>query len=77
MSTQFINGTGELDFQLFLLTAMALGNIPLSLFLGKTCGMGVVGIRLATCLLVLIGALLFPINLRKIIHRLESGDHAV
>lgn len=71
VKTQMINGTGELNFQLFLMTFMGAANIPLSIFLAKNCGLGVVGIRLATTILMAIAAIAFPINLRRIIDKVE------
>ena len=63
-----------LNCQLVLMTFMGAANIPLSIFLAKNCGLGVVGIRLATTILMAIAAIVFPINLRQIIGRIENGE---
>ena len=60
---QFINGSGKINFQLILMTFMGIANIPFSIYLATTYDLGVVGIRLATTLLMFIAAVAFPINL--------------
>lgn len=72
VKTQMINGTGQLNFQLILMTIMGASNIPLSIFLAKNCGLGVVGVRLATTILMGIAAIAFPINLRNIVNNIEQ-----
>ena len=72
VKTQMINGTGQLTCQLILMTFMGISNIPLSIFLAKNCGLGVVGVRLATTILMAIAAVVLPINLRHIVNRLEQ-----
>jgi O-antigen/teichoic acid export membrane protein len=74
VNVQLINGTGRLNFQLFLMTFMGIANIPLSIFLARNCNLGVVGIRLATTILMGIAAVAFPINLNKIIKSLECEE---
>lgn len=69
--TQLINGTGEINFQLILMIFMGASNIPLSIFLAKNCGLGVIGIRLATTILMAIAAIAFPFNLHRILLRYE------
>lgn len=72
INIQFINGSGKINFQLFLLTSMAVLNIPFSIFLATKCQMGVVGIRLATTILMAVAAISFPINLYAIIKKLKQ-----
>lgn len=74
VKTQMINGTGQLNFQLILMTFMGTTNIPLSIFLAKNCGLGVVGVRLATTILMGIAAIAFPINLRNIVNNIEKKN---
>lgn len=72
VNIQFINGTGKINCQLIIMTFMGILNIPLSILLAKNLGMGVVGIRLATTILMGCAAIIFPINLYCIIRRLQN-----
>ena len=72
VNVQLINGTGMINFQLILMIFMGTANIPFSVFLAQNCGLGIVGIRLATTILMGIGAILFPINLSNILKKLEN-----
>ena len=57
---QMNNGIGALNGQMILGIIQGGLNIPLSIFLATTCGMGVVGIKLATTLLMAVGAIFQP-----------------
>jgi O-antigen/teichoic acid export membrane protein len=72
VNTPFINGTGQINGQLIVSCAMGIMNVPLSIFLGVNCGLGVVGIRLATTILMAFVAVFYPINLRSILRRVKS-----
>lgn len=72
VNTPFINGTGKINGQLVVSTAMGIINVPLSIFLGVNCGLGVVGVRLATTILMAIGAVYYPINLHIILRKAEK-----
>lgn len=74
VKVQMINGTGKINFQLGLMSFMGIVNVPLSIFLAKTCELGVVGVRLATTLLMAIAAIAFPINLRMIVKKIEREE---
>lgn len=74
VKTQIINGTGQLNFQLVLMLFMGISNIPFSIFLAKNCGLGVIGIRLSTTILMGIAAIAFPINLRNIVNNIEKKN---
>lgn len=73
VSAQFINGTGKINGQVIIMTIMGITNIPLSIFLAVKCGMGVVGIRLATTILMAIAFVYFPINLYFIMKGYEKS----
>jgi O-antigen/teichoic acid export membrane protein len=48
--SKYLNGVGKLKVQYILATVAAVVNIPLSVFLAKTCGLGVHGVMLGTVL---------------------------
>lgn len=58
---QMNNGIGALNGQVVLGIIQGGLNIPLSIFLAISCGMGVIGIKLATTILVAVGAIFQPI----------------
>lgn len=70
--TPFINGSGKINGQLVVSTFMGIANVPLSIFLGVNCQMGVVGIRLATTILMAIGAVFYPLNWQRILKDFEK-----
>ena len=72
INTPFINGTGKLTFQMIVSLASGILCIPLAIFLGVTCGLGVVGIKLATVIMLAIGAVVYPFNLHNILKREEK-----
>ena len=53
LNTHIINGTGKINFQVVLMSFLGVINIPLSVFFAKEIGLGVVGVRLATTILIL------------------------
>lgn len=55
------NGIGALNGQVVLGVLQGVLNIPLSIFLAKTCGLGVVGIKLATALLIGVATIFQPV----------------
>ncbi len=71
---QFINGSGKITVQFFTSCFAGCANIPFSIFLGVHCGLGVVGIRLATTILVFIEIIVLGINLNWIIKELEKKE---
>ena len=72
INTPFINGTGKLTVQMIVSLSTGILCIPLAIFLGVTCGLGVVGIKLSTVIMLAIGAVVYPINLHNIIKREEK-----
>lgn len=72
ITTPFINGSGKINGQLILSVFMGIMNVPLSIFFSVQCGMGVVGVRFATMLLMLLGAIYYPIELERILRKAEK-----
>lgn len=68
-----LNGIGSVNYQLLLNVAEAIINIPLSIHFAVNCGMGVLGIKLGTTILVAISAVTLPINLRIVLKRMDSS----
>ena len=71
--TYFINGTGKIRLQMFTLICMAIINIPLSYYFGKSLNMGLPGVILATIFCVIPHAVLSPIQYFKIINKRAYG----
>lgn len=71
---QFINGIGKIETQLVIYIIIGTINVPLSIFLGVYVGLGCVGIRLATTILVAIAVMVLAVNLRKTIKELELNN---
>lgn len=69
----FINGTGKLRLQLYFSIASIIINIPLSILLAKTFGMGTPGVMLATIICILPMVIITPIQTNKIIKNTAYG----
>jgi O-antigen/teichoic acid export membrane protein len=69
----FINGVGKIKLQLYQTIIMGILNIPISIFLAKYCGLGVLGVLLGTILCVIPGAFLSAIQFNKIINQRAFG----
>ncbi|MDY0101600.1 MAG: MATE family efflux transporter [Lentimicrobium sp.] len=69
----FINGTGKIKLQLYTAVTVAIFNIPLSIFLANTLGMGASGVILGSCISYLPGAILGPIQYYKLVHEKAYG----
>ncbi|SCY07178.1 Membrane protein involved in the export of O-antigen and teichoic acid [Lachnospiraceae bacterium XBB2008] len=67
--TTFLNGVGELNVQLTLGLAGAIANIPLSIWLGRDCGLESTGVILATVICVLVFNVAQTIQTHLYIHR--------
>lgn len=63
----FANGTGQIRVQMHAAIGAMITNIPLSIFLGGTLGMGVPGVILGTAISLLGGALAVPLHVRKVL----------
>lgn len=72
-STTVINSTGRLRLQLWYAVASIATNIPLAYLLGKTLGLGSSGVVLASVLSLGWGAVLGPIQARKLIEGRAEG----
>lgn len=69
----FINGIGKVKLQLYLSVIAGIFFIPLGIILGKNFGLNVAGVVLALCIVLLPGALLIPLQYRKIITKTAQG----
>jgi O-antigen/teichoic acid export membrane protein len=69
----FINGIGKLRIQMIHIGVSAVLNIPLSIFLATTFGLGVSGVIIATIITQLIGAIIYPIQYKYILN--ETGPN--
>ncbi len=69
--SHFLNGVGKIKLQLYLGIFTALMNIPLAIFLGMKFGIN--GVFMANVALALIGAIVYPIQYRKIIKKNARG----
>lgn len=69
----FINGTGKIRLQLYVAAGMALLMIPLALLLAGPGGLGTTGVVLALCAVLLPGAILWPIQSRKLLSGRAHG----
>ncbi|GHU97066.1 O-antigen export protein [Spirochaetia bacterium] len=64
-----LNGIGAINLQLVLALSSAIINIPLSIFFAKYCGLGPTGVCLATIFGFIIGAVVFTIQINRIVHK--------
>ncbi len=69
----FINGTGKITLQLYVSVAVAVLNIPVSIFFASFLGMGTAGVILGSCVTYLPGAIIAPIQYHKIINSRDTG----
>ena len=69
----FINGTGKITLQLYVSVAVAILNIPISLFFASYLGMGSAGVILGSCVTYLPGAIIAPLQYYRIINGKDSG----
>lgn len=66
LHVQFINGSGKIRLQLSLAVVQLFSTVPLAIFLAKVCDIGPSGVLLATIISLLLSAVVFPIQLKKI-----------
>jgi O-antigen/teichoic acid export membrane protein len=69
--SQFLNGVGKVQLQLYFSILGAIVNIPMAIFFGRH--LGIYGVILGTCILGLINALWYPIQYIKIIKGTSKG----
>jgi O-antigen/teichoic acid export membrane protein len=69
----FINGTGKIRLQLLVAVLMSLAMIPLALLLAGEGGWHTTGVVLAICLVLLPGAILWPLQTGKLLSGRATG----
>jgi Na+-driven multidrug efflux pump len=69
--SNFLNGIGKIKLQFYLGISAAIINIPLSIILGKK--IGIEGVLLANVFLGIIGAIIYPIQYKKLIKNKAKG----
>lgn len=71
--TYFINGVGKIRLQLYASVFMAIVLVPLAVFFAQYANMGPSGVMLATCVCLLSGSILGPIQAIKLIDGTADG----
>jgi len=69
----FINAIGKIRLQLYIAVILGIVNIPLAIFLAKVIDLKVVGVILATCLCLLPGCFIWPVQMKKILNHTATG----
>lgn len=69
----FINGVGKIRLQIIISMISIVINIPLSILLAYSFGLGLSGVILATCCSLLYSVIVFPIQYYKIINNKAHG----
>ena len=69
----FINGVGKIRLQVYMSIFTMIINIPLSIFFAKFLELGLSGIMLATCVSLLMQAIIWPIQYYKVTNDRASG----
>ena len=69
----FINGTGKIRLQLWAAVIVSVLNIGLSILLADTVGLRSTGVVLATCIALLPGCILWPIQMKKLVAGTATG----
>lgn len=72
-----LNGMSKVNMQLILGCLAALVNVPLSIFLGKTCGLGTTGVCLATGICMLFTNIPVTISTHRLLNRLEKMSEKI
>ena len=67
----FLNGLGKIKLQLYLGIGAAIVNVPLAILLGSK--IGVEGVLLANIIVVAFGALVYPLQYKKIMGNSATG----
>jgi O-antigen/teichoic acid export membrane protein len=68
-----INGVGKIRLQLYMSIIIAVINIPLSVYFARNLDMGSAGVILGTIVCLSFGAVLHPIQYKRIINRTARG----
>lgn len=75
--SQIINGLTLVNFMVAVACVQAVLNIPLSVFLATSCGLGVNGVLLGTIATMLISSLTYPVYSKKVLDCAESSGRGV
>lgn len=75
--SQVINGLTLVNFMVAVACVQAVLNIPLSVFLATSCGLGVNGVLLGTIATMLISSLTYPVYSKKVLDCAESSGRGV
>ena len=67
------NATGKIQIQLYCSIIVAIINIPISVYFAKNLGMGAAGVIFGTCVSLLSGSILAPIQHFKIVNKKATG----
>lgn len=68
-----LNGMSKVNMQLIVGVTSAICNIPLSIFLGKTCGLGTTGVCLATCICMLVTNTVVTISTHRLLNKMHKN----
>ena len=63
----FINGTGKIQLQIFSAISVILLSIPLAIFLSKSVHLGIPGVIIAPCILLLPWCFVWPLQAKRIL----------
>jgi O-antigen/teichoic acid export membrane protein len=69
----FVNGLGKIRLQLWVAMGIAVCFVPLALFLASVPWLGSAGVVLATCLCLLPGCVIFPLQTKKLLAGTARG----
>jgi O-antigen/teichoic acid export membrane protein len=69
----YINGVGKLKLQMYNGIFAAILNIPLSILLAVHYEMGIAGVILATIIVRISGAFIYPVQVYKLLNKTSSG----
>ena len=69
----FLNARSRLRLQVTVAAATAVANLPLSVLLSRTAGLGPTGVMLATCLCLSAGSILAPIQCGRLLSGKAKG----
>lgn len=72
--TSFTNGSGKINNQMVVFAIAGLLNIPFSIYLGVNRGFGVVGIKLATTILMIFVVVVLTIDLYNIVRNMRYSS---
>lgn len=67
-----LNGLGNVNVQLVCAVFSAVINIPLSIFLARGCSLGTTGVCLGTVVSLIVGDIIFTIQMNNILNRKEK-----